>query len=58
VWTCNRLSPDTKTLDLYVTNQNLVLQEVSGVLDLTGKEGILIDIPRTNTTADNIPGKR
>ncbi len=48
--TCDRLAPDTKVLDIYVTDRRNTLVEVSQVyVDEEHKDGgIYLDIPRTN----------
>lgn len=52
--TCGRLAKDTKVLDIYVTNRDRVLMEVSRV-EKGAEKGIKLDIPRTNASMENFP---
>ncbi len=58
VLTCGRLSPDSKVVDIGITNRDNVPVDVKEVYDLEGNEGILLDIPRTNSSGIGLPGKR
>lgn len=55
VQTCDRLSPDTKILDMHMTNRELVELQISKVYDENSEEGIFLDIPRTNDTRAPLP---
>ena len=48
--TCDRLGNDSKVLDIHITNRDYVLMDVSKVFDRNKERGILIDLPRTNSS--------
>ncbi len=56
--TCDRLAPDTKVLDIYVTDRRNTLVEVTQVYEdeLAKEGGIFLDIPRTNDTRHPLEG--
>lgn len=39
-----------------MTDRELVLMDINKVYDLQGREGIRLDIPRTNKTMAGMPG--
>lgn len=57
VATCSRLSDKSKILDIHVSNRDNVVIEVSKVYDRNQNKGIMIDIPRTNSTMEPLEGE-
>lgn len=54
--TCGRLAPDTKILDMHMTDRELVLMDIDKVFDQEQQNGIGLYIPRTNETLLSLPG--
>ena len=54
--TCDRLAPDTKILDMHVTNRDNILVSLNKVMGSDNKEGIYLDIPRTNGSRTPMEG--
>ena len=48
--TCDRLAYDTQIVDLHVTNRDNLPVSVNRVFDEQQREGILMDLPRTNAS--------
>ena len=55
--TCDRLAPDSKIVDLTITNRDGSIVDVSNVGNAASgsSKGILIEIPRTNDTGAGLP---
>ena len=54
--TCDRLAPDTKILDMHMTDRELVPMDIDKVYDEKQQHGIGLYIPRTNETVAGLPG--
>ena len=52
--TCSRLADDTVIVDLTMTSRDHIILDIDNVYDRHKREGILIDIPRTNKSRTGI----
>ena len=55
--TCSRLADDTVIVDLTMTSRDHIVLDIDNVYDRHKREGILIDIPRTNKSRTAIDSK-